>query len=287
VSNNAVLTFPGLAAGKLPDGNYQLTVLAAGVTSSDGFQLTADYSFNFFVLTGDVNGDRVTNDRDLYLVWQNLLKAPALRNLGQDLDGDGQITNADIAVVKDDYLATLPAPPNFAPSSRIALITVESPAISTTASIGFTETQSSVVSNNEQSPAVVQASSSGVVSAPSNAVEAGIASGTSTTAPVPTAVAAVKLPEFVSNQSVPQLAQFLRPPGARHLDCDRILEWLRPAQGDLFFSLSTRPSDVLLPDRPSETNQSLTWPLPQPNADADDLSTKNVWDRLSRRKSHR
>jgi parallel beta-helix repeat protein len=114
-TNRATLTFPGLAGQILPDGNYELTVTAAGVTDSQGAPMSADYVFEFHVLTGDANGDRVTNDRDLYRVWQNLLKNPAARDLNEDLDGDSQVTQTDVALVKDNYLAILPLPPAPAP----------------------------------------------------------------------------------------------------------------------------------------------------------------------------
>ena len=283
-SNKAVLTFPGLAARKLPDGNYQLTVLAAGVISTDGFHLTVDYSFNLFVLTGDVNGDRITNDLDLYLVWQNLLQPAALRNLAQDLDGDGQITNADVAVVKSNYLATLPVPPNFAPSSRIALVALEAPAASTTTSIAVMETQPAVDSNTQQSPPVAQTSSSGAVGALSNAEKAGTAPQTAPGGQ--TALEPINLREFVSNQSVPLMVHFLRPPGAEHLDSVGILEWLRPAHEDSLLSLGTLASEAFVSDHPSGTHDS-HWCLPQSNPDTDEAAAKNIWHRLSRRNPQR
>src|SRR6185503_19281305 len=62
------------------------------------------------VLTGDANGDRLVNDRDLLGTWLEAAKAPAAQNLNYDLNGDGRVTVADINVVKGHYLATLPAP---------------------------------------------------------------------------------------------------------------------------------------------------------------------------------
>ena len=54
---SATLTFPGLADAKLPEGRYELTVLAAGVTDVNGKPMGADYNLSFHVLAGDVNGD--------------------------------------------------------------------------------------------------------------------------------------------------------------------------------------------------------------------------------------
>jgi hypothetical protein len=109
-TNRAALTFPGLAGRKLPDGNYRLSILAAGIRNVLGAALEQDHVTEFHVLTGDVNGDRVTNDLDLYRVWQNQLKPAAARDLNDDLNGDGKVDQADVPVVKGNYLARLPAP---------------------------------------------------------------------------------------------------------------------------------------------------------------------------------
>ena len=108
-SNRATLTFPGLPGQKLPDGNYRFSLGAAGVTDSDGKPLSNDGTFEFHVLSGDTNGDRSTNDLDLYRVWQNQLKPPAQRDRNADLNGDGQVTLADLAPVMDSYGKHLPA----------------------------------------------------------------------------------------------------------------------------------------------------------------------------------
>ncbi|MBI3867660.1 MAG: right-handed parallel beta-helix repeat-containing protein, partial [Verrucomicrobia bacterium] len=137
-AQQAVLSFPGLPGQILPEGNYQLVLKATGVSGSHGKFMKADFKLSFHVLTGDANGDRVTNDRDLYQVWQNLLKPAASRNLNEDLNGDGAVTLADVAVVKSRYLATLPAapPPPTAPLgagaqafARVALADVASATI--------------------------------------------------------------------------------------------------------------------------------------------------------------
>ncbi len=114
-TNRATLTFPGLPGQKLPDGRYKLTVFRAGVTNASGNQLIADFSFGFHVLTGDANGDAVVNDADLYLVWHDLLKPPGARSLNEDLNGDGQVTTADIDVIESNYLATMPPPGAVSP----------------------------------------------------------------------------------------------------------------------------------------------------------------------------
>ena len=110
VTNRATIEFTGFPGDKLADGNYRLTINAASVVDADGKPMAANYTFTFHVLTGDANGDRVTNDLDLYRVWQNLLKLPAARSLNEDLSGDGQVNFVDVNIVRGNYLATLPAP---------------------------------------------------------------------------------------------------------------------------------------------------------------------------------
>jgi hypothetical protein len=111
LTNRATVTFPGLVGQKLPDGSYQLTVKASGVTDARGTPLAADFTYRFTALTGDVNGDGAVNDFDYYDVWQNLLKPPTQRNLNADVDGDGQVTAADLAIVKTKYLTVLRGSP--------------------------------------------------------------------------------------------------------------------------------------------------------------------------------
>ncbi|NOS68464.1 MAG: hypothetical protein HOP33_00850, partial [Verrucomicrobia bacterium] len=106
----------GLAPGVvLPEGNYRLTLSAAGITDGGGRALDADVVVDFHILTGDANGDRIVNDLDLYLVWQGLLQPPANRDLQYDLNHDGGVTLADVDVVRVNYLAVLsdvvPPPP--------------------------------------------------------------------------------------------------------------------------------------------------------------------------------
>jgi hypothetical protein len=56
-TNVAIVTFPGFTGGRLPDGRYHQTVSAAGVTDAAGNPLAADFTFDFFFLTGDANHD--------------------------------------------------------------------------------------------------------------------------------------------------------------------------------------------------------------------------------------
>ncbi len=51
----------------------------------------------------DLNGDRLVNESDLYLVWQELLKPVGNRNPNFDLNADGTVTLDDLGVVKTYY----------------------------------------------------------------------------------------------------------------------------------------------------------------------------------------
>jgi hypothetical protein len=87
-----------------------LTLNGAGITDPQGLAMAGNQVLLFHALTGDANGDRVTNDSDLYRVWQNLLRPEGARDLNDDLNGDGVVDNADVAVVTGNYLALLPEP---------------------------------------------------------------------------------------------------------------------------------------------------------------------------------
>jgi hypothetical protein len=111
ITRRATLTFPGLPGQSLPNGNYRLLLAPGSVADEEGAPIPTGFQVDFHALAGDVNGDRVTNDLDLYQVWQNLLKPAPNRDLNADLNGDGQVTLADVNVVKANYLAVLPAAP--------------------------------------------------------------------------------------------------------------------------------------------------------------------------------
>jgi len=98
-----------LASGViLPAGLYELTLLAAGITDANSQPLARNTTLAFHILPGDANGDRVVNDRDLFLAWQNSLKPIGQQDLNADLNGDGRVTAADVQLVKTLYLTVVP-----------------------------------------------------------------------------------------------------------------------------------------------------------------------------------
>ena len=60
-----------LPSGVLSDGNYRATLPAGSVNDAAGNPLAADYTFDFFVLAGDANHDRVVDVRDLGILAQH------------------------------------------------------------------------------------------------------------------------------------------------------------------------------------------------------------------------
>jgi hypothetical protein len=103
-----VLTMSLASGVSLPAGLYELTVLASGITDSNGQPLARNTAVAFHILPGDANGDRVVNDRDLFLAWQNSLKPIGQQDLNADLNGDGRVTAADVQLVKSLYLSVVP-----------------------------------------------------------------------------------------------------------------------------------------------------------------------------------
>src|SRR5262249_32103484 len=73
-SNKATWTFPGLAGGSLPDGNYSAAILANTVSNATGQHLDGNadgqpgdpYVFDLFRKFGDWNGDRDIDFWDNY-----------------------------------------------------------------------------------------------------------------------------------------------------------------------------------------------------------------------------
>jgi len=70
-ANAATVTFPGLAGGILPDGDYRATLAAAGITDRAGNALAADAQVDFFVMGADANRDRRVNLQDFNILAGN------------------------------------------------------------------------------------------------------------------------------------------------------------------------------------------------------------------------
>ncbi len=94
----------------LLDDNYSLIIDPTRVHDQGGRTLAGVSTWDFFTLTGDANGDRLTNERDLYQIWQNSLKSEENRPANDDLNGDAHVDNGDLQIVKEAFLRSLPSP---------------------------------------------------------------------------------------------------------------------------------------------------------------------------------
>jgi len=113
-TNTATFSF----AGKLPDGNYRVTLLASVVADAGGIHLPADYTLNFYYLTGDVNHDHSVNFSDLLLLAQNYGRANATFAQG-DLTYDGSVNFTDLLLLAQNYGRTLAAATAQTPAATL------------------------------------------------------------------------------------------------------------------------------------------------------------------------
>jgi hypothetical protein len=115
---SATLTFSAPAGGVLPDGDYQLQLPAGSITDLAG-NPNADYSYNFFSLTGDANHDGVVNALDFNALASHYGK-PSQTWINGDFNFDGKVNSADFSLLAARYgenLQPSQASPAFATSS--------------------------------------------------------------------------------------------------------------------------------------------------------------------------
>jgi hypothetical protein len=91
----AVISFPGMAGGVLPDGDYRFTLPSASVADLSGNALVSDYTFDFWFVNADANRDRRVDLDDF-----NILATHFGQSGATFTDGD---FNADQRVDLDDF----------------------------------------------------------------------------------------------------------------------------------------------------------------------------------------
>jgi ELWxxDGT repeat protein len=109
-TRTASFTFPGLARGALPDGNYRATLPAGSLADRWGNAMAGPAAFDFFVLAGDINRDRAVNGTDFAILAGNFGKTGMTFAQG-DLNGDGRVDGSDFAILAGNFGKSLPAPP--------------------------------------------------------------------------------------------------------------------------------------------------------------------------------
>jgi hypothetical protein len=108
--------------GLLPDGNYRATLLHSGVSDSSGKHPAANVTFDFFVLGGDANRDRVVNVVDLAILAANWGKSGRVFSDG-DFSLDGTVDAADLGILAAHWQMTLPPlPPRRTPIRQPAAV---------------------------------------------------------------------------------------------------------------------------------------------------------------------
>lgn len=104
-ANTGTFTFPGAPGAFLADGDYQATVLAAGVSDVAGNLLAGNTRSAFFVLSGDANRDRRVDIGDFSIVATNF-NAPGTFSQG-DLNYNGQIEIGDFSILASRFNSSL------------------------------------------------------------------------------------------------------------------------------------------------------------------------------------
>jgi hypothetical protein len=98
-TNTAVWSFAEL----LPEGNYRATILADGLADITGTPVVSDYSFEFHVLHGDANGDRVVDAWDFIALKRTFGTTGEAGPETADLDGDGDVDWYDLQTLMGNF----------------------------------------------------------------------------------------------------------------------------------------------------------------------------------------
>ncbi len=100
------LFYPGSGLG---DGNYRITLPAGSVSDTAGNPLAADFTFDFFVLAGDANRDRIVDISDLGILATNWQGTGKTFSEG-DFNYDGIVDITDLGILATSWQKSLPAP---------------------------------------------------------------------------------------------------------------------------------------------------------------------------------
>ena len=111
-TRTATLTKTG---GLLTDGNYSLTINAAGVTDASGNLLDGNadnviggnHAFSTFVLAGDIDRDRGVSINDFNILAANFGKASGQSYLTGDFDYDGGVSINDFNLLAGNFGKTI------------------------------------------------------------------------------------------------------------------------------------------------------------------------------------
>ena len=106
-SSVATVAFTGV----LPDGNYEIRVLANSISASSGPSNTAELKGSFYVMAGDANRDRHVNFDDLIVLAQNYNKAGKTFSEGNfNYNAGGNVNFDDLIILAQKYNTAITAP---------------------------------------------------------------------------------------------------------------------------------------------------------------------------------
>lgn len=92
----------------LPNGNYRAKIATGSLADLRGNSLAAEFTFDFFVLAGDANRDRVVDITDLGILATNWQQP--LRTFSQgDFNYDGTVDLADLGILATNWQKNVPA----------------------------------------------------------------------------------------------------------------------------------------------------------------------------------
>jgi len=132
-----VLTFtdPSYIGGSLPDGAYEVSVAASGVTDGNSLNMAADQNFTFLRLYGDFQGNGTVNGSDFTTICHTAGKPTPSSDWYVDYDNDGVIGGSDFTafVTRLGHSITIPSLPSV-------VILAAAPPVATTTSTTVTTT---------------------------------------------------------------------------------------------------------------------------------------------------
>jgi ELWxxDGT repeat protein len=106
------IQYTGSSTGILPDGNYSVQLIGAGLLDDGGGAMATDSGHDFFVLSGDANHDGHVNLLDFNILASNFGKTAMTYSKG-DFNYDGKVNALDLNALATRF-GTVLAPPGAA-----------------------------------------------------------------------------------------------------------------------------------------------------------------------------
>jgi len=126
-----VATFEMTSGASLANGNYRITLLTAGITDLAGNALAAGRTLDTFVLSGDIDRDRVVGPSDFNLLATHFGQTGQTWATG-DFDGDGIVGPSDFNILATAFGTTLIAPSGLTAEAPVSSVIASSPTPTTT-----------------------------------------------------------------------------------------------------------------------------------------------------------